>query len=80
MIIPGFGQLYGRENAFTLPRIFLTWSATPIRTRRARTVMPREEFHGIDPATGQWTIWGFDSKGRVYKGVGESAKAGSTRT
>jgi hypothetical protein len=36
----------------------------------------REEFHGIDPATGQWTIWGFDSKGRVYKGVGESAKAG----
>jgi hypothetical protein len=23
----------------------------------------RQEFHGIDPATGQWTIWGFDSKG-----------------
>jgi hypothetical protein len=36
----------------------------------------REEIHGIDPATGQWTIWGFDSKGRAYKGVGESAKAG----
>jgi hypothetical protein len=34
----------------------------------------REEFHGIDPATGQWTIWGFDSKGRVYKGVGESGR------
>jgi len=27
----------------------------------------REEFHGIDPATGQWTIWGFDSKGRVIR-------------
>ena len=36
----------------------------------------REEIHGIDPATGQWTIWGFDSKGRAYKGIGESAKAG----
>jgi hypothetical protein len=36
----------------------------------------REEIHGIDPATGQWTIWGFDSKGRVYKRVGRSAKTG----
>src|SRR5215470_3257379 len=36
----------------------------------------REEIHGIDPATGQWTIWGFDSQGRVYKGVGTSGKAG----
>src|SRR5262245_1244799 len=25
----------------------------------------REEIHGIDPATGQWTLWGFDSKGRA---------------
>jgi hypothetical protein len=36
----------------------------------------REEIHGIDPATGRWTLWGFDSKGRVYKGVGESTKRG----
>jgi hypothetical protein len=36
----------------------------------------REEIHGIDPATGQWTIAGFDSKGRVYKGVAQSGKAG----
>ena len=36
----------------------------------------REEIHGIDPATGRWTLWGFDSKGRVYKGVGESTKPG----
>src|SRR5262249_46009396 len=36
----------------------------------------REEIHGIDPATGQWTISGFDSEGRVYKAVGESVKSG----
>jgi hypothetical protein len=36
----------------------------------------REEIHGIDPATGRWTLWGFDSKGRVYKGAGESTKPG----
>jgi hypothetical protein len=36
----------------------------------------REEIHGIDPATGRWTIAGFDSKGRVYQGVGSSDKAG----
>jgi hypothetical protein len=36
----------------------------------------REEIHGIDPVTGQWTLWGFDSQGRVYKGVGQSAKPG----
>jgi hypothetical protein len=35
-----------------------------------------EEIHGIDPATGRWTYWGFDSKGRVYKGAVTSAKAG----
>ena len=35
-----------------------------------------EHIHGIDPATGQWTIWGFDSKGRVYKSVGRSEKPG----
>jgi hypothetical protein len=35
-----------------------------------------EGIHGIDPATGQWTFWGFDNKGRFYKGVATSAKAG----
>jgi hypothetical protein len=37
----------------------------------------REEIHGIDPATGKWTIAGFDSKGRVYQGVGGSEKSGA---
>ena len=36
----------------------------------------REEIHGLDPVTGQWTFWGFDSSGRTYTGVGESVKAG----
>ncbi|MBX9581082.1 MAG: hypothetical protein K2X87_12305 [Gemmataceae bacterium] len=36
----------------------------------------REEVYGIDPATGQWTFWGFDSGGRTYKGVAEGGKAG----
>jgi hypothetical protein len=36
----------------------------------------REEIHGIDPATGRWAIAGFDSKGRVYRGFGESERAG----
>ena len=36
----------------------------------------REEIHGIDPAIGRWTIAGFDSKGRVYRGFGGSEKAG----
>jgi hypothetical protein len=36
----------------------------------------REEILGIDPATGQWSFWGFDSKGRTWKGIAESHKAG----
>jgi hypothetical protein len=35
-----------------------------------------QEMHGIDPATGRWTIWGFDNKGRVWTGGAHSAKAG----
>jgi hypothetical protein len=35
-----------------------------------------QEIHGIDPATGRWVYRGFTSKGRVWKGVAESAKAG----
>src|SRR5437588_5169847 len=31
---------------------------------------------GIDPATGKWTSWGFDSEGRVSKGINEGEKAG----
>jgi hypothetical protein len=34
------------------------------------------EIHGIDPATGRWTCWGFDNKGRVWKGGVESEKSG----
>jgi hypothetical protein len=34
------------------------------------------EINGIDPATGRWTVWGFDNKGVIYEGVTESAKAG----
>jgi hypothetical protein len=42
---------------------------TPLRVDPQQVLHPadledrravREEFHGIDPATGQWTIWGFD--------------------
>jgi hypothetical protein len=35
-----------------------------------------QEIHGIDPATGQWAYWGFESKGRVYKGGAQSEKSG----
>jgi hypothetical protein len=34
------------------------------------------EIHGIDPVSGRYTYWGFDSKGRVWKGVVETSKPG----
>src|SRR5262249_10149498 len=32
------------------------------------------EIYGIDPVTQQWTFWGFDNKGRVYRATVESEK------
>jgi hypothetical protein len=37
----------------------------------------REEFHGIDPATGQWTTWGFHSKGRVIRASARARRRAS---
>jgi hypothetical protein len=35
------------------------------------------EVHGIEPVSGKWTWWTFESTGTVWKGTGESDKEGS---
>lgn len=35
-----------------------------------------EETIGVDPTTGKWTSWGFDSKGTVWRGEADFGKPG----
>lgn len=36
----------------------------------------RLEINGMDPTTGEWTLWGFDEGGRVARGICQSPRPG----